>query len=151
MNTRINNLKTSRISWLTIDEEKKIKAKVLSINRSTKIVELLLKIRAGYRSGPHRHTCETRIYVISGEVFNHSLKESFKQGDYCFQAANDTHDEEFLKDSIIYVNYNSEDNIFVEFLDNDSNVLDTLTMKKFEDMMAAQSSQGLPNPPPPGV
>ena len=52
---------------------------------------------------------------------------------------------------IICVNYNSEDNLFVKFLDNDSNVLDTLTMKEFEDMMIAQSSQGLPNPPPPGV
>ena len=151
MDTQLNNLKTSLIPWLSIDEDKNIRAKVLSLNLSTKNVELLFKIKAGYRSGPHRHTCETKIYVISGEVFNHNLKESFRQGDYCFQPKNDIHDEEFLEDSIIYVNYSSENDTFVEFLDENLKVLDTLTMEQFKEMMDTQSARDLPNPPPPGV
>ena len=151
MDTQLNNLKTSLIPWLSIDEDKNIRAKVLSLNPSTKNVELLFKIKAGYRSGPHRHTCETKIYVVSGEVFNHNLKESFRQGDYCFQPKNDIHDEEFLEDSIIYVNYISETDTFVEFLDENLKVLDTLTMEQFKKMMDAQSARDLPNPPPPGV
>ena len=151
MNTQFNNKKTSQISWLAIDQEEKIKAKVLSLNRSDRIVELLFKIKAGYRSGPHRHTCETSVYVINGEIFNHSIKETFGQGDYCFQASNDTHDEEFTKNSLIYVNYKSKNDLFVEFLDEESNVLDTLTLQHFEEMMVAQSKEGSPKPPPPGV
>ena len=151
MDTQLNNLKTSLIPWLSIDEDKNIRAKVLSVNPSTKNVELLFKIKAGYRSGPHRHTCETKIYVVSGEVFNHNLKESFRQGDYCFQPKNDIHDEEFLEDSIIYVNYSSETDTFVEFLDENLKVLDTLTMEQFKEMMDTQSARDLPNPPPPGV
>ena len=151
MDTQLNNLKTSLIPWLSIDEDKNIRAKVLSVNPSTKNDELLFKIKAGYRSGPHRHTCETKIYVVSGEVFNHNLKESFRQGDYCFQPKNDIHDEEFLEDSIIYVNYSSETDTFVEFLDENLKVLDTLTMEQFKKMMDAQSARDLPNPPPPGV
>ncbi len=151
MNTQFNNRKTSQIPWLAIDSEEKIKAKVLSLNRSDKTVELLFKIKAGYRSGPHRHTCETRIYVISGKIINHSIKETFEQGDYCFQASNDTHDEEFTKNSLIYVNYKSKNDRFVEFLDEHSNVLDTLTMQHFEEMILAQSKEGSPKPPPPGV
>ena len=151
MDTQLNNLKTSLIPWLTIDEDKNIRAKVLSLNPSTKNVELLFKIKAGYRSGPHRHTCETKIYVVSGEVFNHNLKESFRQGDYCFQPKDDIHDEEFLEDSIIYVNYSSETDTFVEFLDENLKVLDTLTMEQFKKMMDAQSARDLPKPPPPGV
>ena len=151
MDTQLNDVKTSLIPWLSIDEDKNIRAKVLSLNLSTKNVELLFKIKAGYRSGPHRHTCETKIYVISGEVFNHNLKESFRQGDYCFQPKNDIHDEEFLEDSIIYVNYSSETDTFVEFLDENLKVLDTLTMEQFKEMMDTQSARDLPNPPPPGV
>ena len=151
MDTQLNEVKTSLIPWLSIDEDKNIRAKVLSLNLSTKNVELLFKIKAGYRSGPHRHTCETKIYVISGEVFNHNLKESFRQGDYCFQPKNDIHDEEFLEDSIIYVNYSSENDTFVEFLDENLKVLDTLTMEQFKEMMDTQSASDLPNPPPPGV
>ena len=151
MNTQFNNRKTSQIPWLAIDSEEKIKAKVLSLNRSDKTVELLFKIKAGYRSGPHRHTCETRIYVISGKIINHSIKETFEPGDYCFQASNDTHDEEFTKNSLIYVNYKSKNDRFVEFLDEHSNVLDTLTMQHFEEMILAQSKEGSPKPPPPGV
>lgn len=151
MDTQFNDLKTSLIPWLSIGEDENIKAKVLSLNPFTKNVELLFKIKAGYRSGPHRHTCETKIYVISGEVFNHNLKESFKQGDYCFQPKNDIHDEEFLEDSMIYVNYSSENDIFVEFLDASFKVLDTLTIVQFKKMMDAQLSRDLPNPPPPGV
>ena len=151
MDTQLNNLKTSLIPWLSIDEDKNIRAKDLSVNPSTKNVDLLFKIKAGYRSGPHRHTCETKIYVVSGEVFNHNLKESFRQGDYCFQPKNDIHDEEFLEDSIIYVNYSSETDTFVEFLDENLKVLDTLTMEQFKKMMDAQSARDLPNPPPPGV
>lgn len=151
MDTQLNDVKTSLIPWLSIDEDKNIRAKVLSLNLSTKNVELLFKIKAGYRSGPHRHTCETKIYVISGEVFNHNLKESFRQGDYCFQPKNDIHDEEFLEDSIIYVNYSSENDTFVEFLDENLKVLDTLTMEQFKEMMDTQSASDLPNPPPPGV
>ena len=89
--------------------------------------------------------------MVSGEVFNHNLKESFRQGDYCFQPKNDIHDEEFLEDSIIYVNYSSETDTFVEFLDENLKVLDTLTMEQFKKMMDAQSARDLPNPPPPGV
>lgn len=151
MNTQFNNTKTSQIPWLAIDQEEKIKAKVLSLNRSEKTVELLFKIEGGYRSGPHRHTCETRVYVISGEIVNHSIKETFGQGDYCFQACNDTHDEEFTKNSLIYVNYKSKNDLFVEFLDEEYNVLDTLTLQHFEKMMVAQSKEGSPKPPPPGV
>ena len=74
MDTQLNDVKTSLIPWLSIDEDKNIRAKVLSLNLSTKNVELLFKIKAGYRSGPHRHTCETKIYVVSGEVLIITLK-----------------------------------------------------------------------------
>lgn len=151
MSIQLNKSKTSQLSWLSLDEQENIKAKILSLDRAKRNVELLLKIEAGYRSGLHRHTCETRIFIISGEIYNHCLNQHFREGDYCYQATNDTHDEEFIKESIIYVNYCSENDLFIEFLDSNFNVLNTLNFEHFEDMMASQSTENYPKPPPPGV
>ena len=56
-----------------------------------------------------------------------------------------------IKAQTVKLNYKSKNDLFVEFLNEDFNVLDTLTLQHFEEMMVAQSKKGSPKPPPPGV
>ena len=91
--------------------------KVLSVDEERHSVEVLFKIKGGYRSGKHKHTCETHVFVLEGKVINHTIGCAFGPGDYCYQALDDEHDEEFAEDTIVYASYRGFQDKLVEFYD----------------------------------
>jgi len=120
---------SSQQEWCQLDDN--LSVKVLSVDEKQNSVEALFKIKGGYRSGDHKHTCETHIFVLEGKVTNHSIGCTFGPGDYCFQPHDDVHDEEFLEDTIAYVSYRGLDEKFVEFFDDDGNVCGNLKVGDF--------------------
>ena len=119
----------SQKSWFELDEN--FSVKVLSIDEAKHSVEALFKIKGGYRSGKHKHTCETHIYIVEGKVYNHAIGCTFGPGDYCFQADNDIHDEEFMEDTVAYVSYRGNSEQLVEFYDDDEKVCGHFSVKDF--------------------
>ena len=124
----------SQKDWVPMDEEGNFNIKVLSLDEERKSVEVLFKIKEGYRSGTHKHTCETHVYVIKGKVKNHAINCTFNAGDYCYQPLDDVHDEEFLEDTIVYASYRGDSNTLVEFMDTAGQVCGEF---KLEDFRAA--------------
>ena len=111
---------SSQQEWCKLDDN--FSVKVLSVDEKKNSVEALFKIKGGYRSGEHKHTCETHVFVIEGKVTNHSIGCTFGPGDYCFQPYDDVHDEEFVEDTIAYVSYRGLTETLVEFFDDAGNV-----------------------------
>ncbi|TDJ63079.1 MAG: hypothetical protein E2O36_03795 [Proteobacteria bacterium] len=110
----------SQQDWFQCDDT--FSMKVLSVDEARFSVEVLFKIKAGYRSGKHKHTCETHVYVVQGKVKNHTIGCTFGVGDYCYQPDDDIHDEEFLEDTIVYASYRGHKDTLVEFYDDDGKV-----------------------------
>ena len=120
---------SSQQEWCQLDEN--FSVKVLSVDEKQNSVEALFKIKGGYRSGEHKHTCETHVFVLEGKVTNHSIGCTFGAGDYCFQPLNDIHDEEFVEDTIAYVSYRGVDEKLVEFFDDAGNVCGNFKVDDF--------------------
>ncbi|MEC9248878.1 MAG: hypothetical protein VX986_07645 [Pseudomonadota bacterium] len=125
----------SQTEWVSMDEDGNFNIKVLSVDEGRKSVEVLFKIKGGYRSGAHKHTCETHVYVIKGKVKNHSIGCTFSAGDYCYQPLDDVHDEEFLEDTIVYASYRGDKNTLVEFLDDSGAVCGEFKLDDFRAAM----------------
>jgi quercetin dioxygenase-like cupin family protein len=107
----------SQQDWVQCDDT--FSMKVLSVDEERHSVEVIFKIKGGYRSGKHKHTCETHVLILEGKVTNHTIGCTFGPGDYCYQAMDDIHDEEFVEDTIAYASYRGYQETLVEFYDDD--------------------------------
>ena len=122
---------SSEREWCSIGEGDNLKMKVLSYDQERHLLEVLIKAKGGNRSGEHKHTCETQIYVLEGKVKNHTIGCTFSSGDYCYQPLNDIHDEEFLEDTTVYASYRGYYNTLVELFDENKNVCGELKLENF--------------------
>ena len=123
----------SEREWFKCDET--VSMKVLSVDVERNSVEVLVKIAAGFKSGRHRHTCETHAYFLQGRVINRTTGCSFGPGDYCYQPVNDEHIEEFPEETVAYVSYRGNSDKLLEFLDDDGNVCGDLKVSDFAAMI----------------
>ncbi|MEM7542416.1 MAG: hypothetical protein AAF384_12665 [Pseudomonadota bacterium] len=106
--------------WIKASED--IEFKVLSVDQARYSVEFLFRTKAGYNSGKHKHLCETHVYILEGRVRNETIGCEFGPGDYCYQPANDEHVELFLEDTTGYGSWRGDQDLMVEFYDDDGNV-----------------------------
>ena len=121
---------TSAQDWVQCDEN--FAMKVLSVDEPRNSVEVLFKITGPYRSGDHKHTCETHAFVMQGQITNHSIGCTFGPGDYCFQAKDDIHDEEFPEgETIVYASYRGYQNTLVEFYGEDGEICGEFKVSDF--------------------
>ena len=120
---------SSQQDWVRCDEN--FQMKVLSVDEQRHSVEVVFKIKGGYRSGKHKHTCETHVLVLEGKVTNHSIGCTFGPGDYCYQGMDDEHDEEFVEDTIVYASYRGYQNKLVEFYDTAGDVCGEFKVSDF--------------------
>ena len=119
----------SQQDWITCTDD--IAMKVLSVDEARNSVEFLFKIAAGYNSGMHRHTCETHLIVLEGKVVNRTTGCEFGPGDYCYQAYNDEHVEEFVEETIVYGSYRGDSEKLVEFLDENGAICGEFKVSDF--------------------
>ena len=126
---------TSENDWVQCDDV--FSMKVLSVDEERNSVEVLFKIKGGYRSGNHKHTCETHVFIVEGKVINHSIGCTFGPGDYCYQARDDVHDEEFVEDTIAYASYRGYQDTLVEFFDDEGKICGEFKVADFRDALVA--------------
>lgn len=126
---------SSQRDWVRCDDN--FQVKVLSVDEQRHSVEVLFKIKGGYRSGKHKHTCETHVFVIEGKVTNHSIGCTFGPGDYCYQGLDDEHDEEFVEDTIAYASYRGYQDTLVEFFGDDGEICGEFKVSDFTDRMTS--------------
>ncbi len=119
----------SQNDWVTCTDA--IVMKVLSVDESRNSVEFLMKIAAGFNSGLHRHTCETSVLVLEGKVVNRTTGCEFGPGDYCYQAYNDEHVEEFIEETIVYGSYRGDSDKLVEFIDEHGEICGEFKVSDF--------------------
>ena len=119
----------SEQEWLRCTDE--ISMKVLSVDEARHSVEFLFKIAAGYTSLRHKHTCETHVMVIQGKLVNQTTGCTFGPGDYCYQAYNDEHVEEFPEETIVYGSYRGDSEKLVEFYDEKGKVCGEFKVSDF--------------------
>ncbi len=115
--------------WVRCTDE--ISMKVLSVDEARHSVEFLFKIAGGYTSRRHKHTCETHVLVIQGKVINQTTGCTFGPGDYCYQAYNDEHVEEFPEETIVYGSYRGDSDKLVEFYDEKGEICGEFRVSDF--------------------
>ena len=130
---RVSACMASAQDWASCTDD--IQAKVLTVDESRHSVEFLAKVAAGYRSGKHKHTCESSILVLQGRVRNETTGVEFGPGDFCYQPYNDIHDEHFLEETIVYVSYRGHDDKLVEFYDEHGKVREEFLLSEFGGML----------------
>lgn len=121
----------SEQDWVRCDDV--FSMKVLAVDEARHTAEVLFRIRGGYRSGRHKHTCETHAFVIEGAIRNHTIGCTFGPGDYCYQGLDDEHDEEFLGDTVVLASYRGHQPTLVEFYDDAGEICGTFTVQDFVD------------------
>ena len=136
--TAISNVRcaaglTSERAWIAAGEQ--FELKILSVDEIRKTAEFMGRIKAGYRSGKHRHICETHLLVIEGRLKNHTTGVEFGPGDYCYQPKGDVHDEEALENSLVYDSYRAETDGLVEFFDSNGKVEGQFTLSELSKML----------------
>ncbi len=110
--------------------------KVLAVDVERHFAELIFKLAPGYRSGLHRHRCESHALVLEGEVHNLTLDCVYKPGDYYYQPANDEHEEFFPNGAMAYASFRGVDDTLVEFLDDDGQVCGCVTVTELAAELA---------------
>ena len=123
----------SQQPWVPANES--FEMKILSVDAERHSAEFLIRVKGGYRSGPHRHTCETHAFLLEGRLKNHTTGQEFGPGDYCYQPHNDLHDEEFLEDSVLYGSWRGDTDKFIEFYDESGDVCGAFTVADVLEMM----------------
>jgi len=130
---RVTACMASEQPWVSCTDD--IQAKVLAVDESRFSVEFLFKIAAGYRSGKHKHTCETSVLVLQGKVRNETTGVEFGPGDFCYQPYNDTHDEHFVEETIVYASYRGHEDKLVEFYDDKGEICGEFLLSEFAGML----------------
>ncbi len=124
---------SSEQDWVQCDDV--FSMKVLSVDEARHTVEVLFNIKGGYRSGKHKHTCETHAFVVEGAIRNHTIGCTFGPGDYCYQGLDDEHDEEFIGDTVVFASYRGYQPTLVEFYDDAGKVCGEFKVQDFVDGM----------------
>jgi len=120
---------SSQQDWVKCDDI--FSMKVLSVDEQRNSVEVLFKVKGGHRSGKHKHTCETHVFIVQGKVINHTIGCTFGPGDYCYQGLDDIHDEEFVEETIAYASYRGYRDTLVEFFDEDGKISNQFSVQDF--------------------
>lgn len=124
---------SSDAPWLDANEGTQIK--ILAIDEERHSVELLFKLAPGYRSGRHRHLCESHAFVLEGEVHNLTLDRVYKAGDYYYQPPGDEHEEFFPTGAVAYASFRSDGDTLVELFGDDGEVCGVFKVSDFLEML----------------
>jgi quercetin dioxygenase-like cupin family protein len=140
------NFDESQINWQTLDGFDHLNYFVLNVDRDNGIVDVVFKFAAGEQVVLHRHVALNHLFVIQGEHRlyepNGELKETRPTGRYTVSPASDEPHLEgggAEQDVIILFSIRGTTGVMYEVLDDDQNIVATLGMDDFENMLAAQA------------
>jgi len=129
------------INWQNLEGFDNLSFFVLNVDRKNVLVDVLFKFDANEKIALHRHIALNHTMVLEGEHRLYepdgSLKEVRPTGSYTVSpASNDPHREGGGdEDVVIYFTIRGTDGVMYEILDDDLNVIATLGMDDFENLM----------------
>jgi hypothetical protein len=123
------------IRWYTLGDFEHFVFAMLDVDVSQKIVDFLVKYEPNQQIFLHRHLALTNTLVVQGE---HRMYEPTgvlrvcPVGSYTSSPPGDTHrDGAGDEESVVFYSVRGQDGILFEILDDDLNVVGTLSMDDF--------------------
>src|SRR5215468_10340535 len=142
-NTRSYAFDDRNIRWYTLGDFEHFVFAMLDVDVPQKIVDFVLKFPANQKIFLHRHLALTNTLVVQGEHRlyepNGKLKEIRPVGSYTSSPPGDPHQEGAGDEGgVVFYSVRGKDGILFEVLDDDLNVVGTLSM---EDFIGAREEQ----------
>jgi quercetin dioxygenase-like cupin family protein len=134
----------SHIQWQTLAGFDHLHYSILDIDEHNKIIEVLYKFAAREQIALHRHKAQNNIFVIQGEhriyKADGELKEIRATGSYTLsQPSEEPHREGGGDvDVIVLFSIRGSDGVLYEILDDELNVIATLSMQDYIDLYKNQ-------------
>ncbi|WP_445366487.1 cupin domain-containing protein [Methylomonas sp. BW4-1] len=135
-----------RIDWQTLEGFEHLRYFILNIDTDANIIDVLFKFAAGQQIVLHRHKAPNHIFVIQGEhrIYraDGTLKEIRPVGSYTVSPASELPHREGGGDIDVILLFSIRGTgVLYDILDNDANVIGSLTMSDFVALHQAQSGQ----------
>lgn len=133
------------IQWRTLEGFDHLLYSILNIDRPNRIIDVIFKFAARRQILLHRHKALNHTLVIQGEhrLFDAdgSLKEIRPVGSFTStQPSDEPHREGGgAEDAIVFFSIRGGDGILYEMLDDDRNVMASLSMQDFINLYQAQT------------
>lgn len=133
-----------KIHWNKLGDFEHLHYTVLSIDEKNKTADFLLKLAANQQIFLHRHMAQNNTFVVQGEHClyepNGDLKEIRPVGSYTVSPpSNDPHREGGGdQGAIVLFSVRGSDGVLYEVLDDDSNLVSTLSMQDIIGLYKAQ-------------
>jgi hypothetical protein len=134
----------TNINWQTLGDFEHLLYSILSIDEQNKIIDVIFKFAANQQIVLHRHKALNHLFVIQGEhriyEANGVLKEVRPVGSHTIsQPSVEPHREGGGDiDVIVLFSIRGSDGVLYEVLDDDLNVVATLSMQDFIDLYKNQ-------------
>jgi len=141
------NFDDRNIHWNKLGDFEHLVYSVLDIDEKNKIVDVLFKFAANQQVVLHRHMAHNNTLVIQGEHRlyepNGEIKEIRPVGSYTSSPpSNDPHREGGGdQDVVVFFSIRGSDGVLYEILDDDFNLLVTLSMQDIIGLYKAQQDK----------
>lgn len=134
------------IYWQRLGDIKYIQYCILDIDSGNKIVDVLFKLEAHKQILLHKHKALNKTLVIQGEhrlyKENGDLKEIRPVGSYTTSPASEEPHRECggSEGAIVLFSIRGEEDVLYELLDDQQNLIGTLSFQDFIDLFVASNS-----------
>jgi hypothetical protein len=132
------------IKWQKLEGFENLVYSILNIDETNKIIDVIFKFAANKHIVLHRHLALNNMLVIQGEHRlyepNGSLKEVRAVGSYTSSHPSDEPHREggSDEDAVVFFSIRGNDGVLYEILDDDLNVIATLSMQDFIGLYKTQ-------------
>ncbi len=136
------------IPWQRFEEFDHLQYFIFDIDRERQVVDVLFKFAGNEQIVLHRHKVLNHTFVIKGEHRlyepNGEVKEVRPVGSYTVSPASDEPHREGGgdEDVVVFFSIRGSDGVLYEILDDDQNVIGTLSMEDFAGLHEAQPQAG---------
>jgi hypothetical protein len=138
------NFDDKNIQWQQFGDFEYFVYCILNIDDKNKIVDVLFKLEANKQIFLHRHKALNHIFVVQGEHYmyeaNGEIKEIRSVGSYTPSPAKDEPHREGGGDegAVILISIREADGILYEILDDEANLIGTLSLQDLVNLHAEQ-------------
>lgn len=135
----------ANIKWRTLGNFEHLLYSILNIDEQNRIIDIIFKFAARRQIVLHRHKALNNTFVIQGEhrlyESDGRLKEIRPVGSYTSSLPSDEPHREGGgdEDVIVFFSIRGKDGILYEILDDDWNVIATLSMRDFVNLNKDQA------------
>ena len=138
------NFDDRNIQWNKLGDLEHLLYSVLNVDEQNYIIDVLFKFDSNQKIVLHRHMVHNNTFVVQGEHRlyepNGELKEIRPVGSYKSSPPGDVHQEGggHDQDVVVFFNIRGHDGVLYEVLDEDQNLIGTLSYADFLDLYRAQ-------------